>query len=99
MLEEIENHTNRKHWQVVPRDQIPDDEKVLDSVWSGKRKRRIKTGEVYKHKMCLTVHGGQSECGIHYWETFAPVVTWASIRLVLIISILQIGKRDKWTSY
>ena len=51
-----------------------------------KRKRRIKTREVYKWKARLNVHGGQQVKGIHFWETFAPVVTWASIRLVLILA-------------
>ena len=34
-----------------------------------KRKRRIKTREVYKWKSRLNVHGGQQVHGEHYWET------------------------------
>jgi Reverse transcriptase (RNA-dependent DNA polymerase) len=34
------------------------------------------------------VHGGQQEWGINYWETYAPVVTWAAIRLVLILTLI-----------
>jgi hypothetical protein len=51
---------------------------VLDAVWSMKRKRRLTTNEVYKHKARLNV----------YWETYAPVVTWASIRLLLILTLM-----------
>ena len=44
--------------------------------------------EVYKWKACLNVHGGQQEYGIHYWDTYAPVVTWQMVRFFLILSIL-----------
>ena len=44
--------------------------------------------EVYKWKARLNVHGGKQEHGVNYWETYAPVVTWASLRLVLILSLI-----------
>jgi Reverse transcriptase (RNA-dependent DNA polymerase) len=58
-----------------------------------KRKRRLTTNEVYKHKARLSVHGGQQEFGVNYWETYAPVVTWAAIRIVLVLVLLY-----KWSS-
>jgi Reverse transcriptase (RNA-dependent DNA polymerase) len=67
---------------------VPEGVKVLDLVWAMKRKRRIKTKEIYKWKARLNIHGGQQEYGVNYWETFAPVVIWISIRLILILSIL-----------
>ena len=45
-------------------------------------------GEVYKHKSRLNVHGGKQVKGIDYEETYAPVVQWASIRLLLILGII-----------
>ena len=51
-------------------------------------KRRIKTQEVHKWKARLNVHGGQQEHGVHYWDTYALVVTWQMVRLFLILSIL-----------
>ena len=53
-----------------------------------RRKRRINTQEVYKWKARLNVHGGQQEHGVHYWDTYAPVVTWQTVRLFLILSLL-----------
>jgi hypothetical protein len=53
-----------------------------------KRKRRIKTREVYKWKARLNVHGGMQTHGVNYWDTYAPVVTWPTIRLILILSLL-----------
>jgi len=44
---------------------------------------------VYKHKARLAAHGGQQEYGVNYWETYAPVVSWTSIRFFLTISLLS----------
>jgi hypothetical protein len=88
MQGELNDHNNRKHWDIILRSKVPEGVKVLDSVWAMKRKRRIKTKEVYKWKARLNIHGGQQEYGVNYWETFAPVVTWISIRLILILPIL-----------
>ena len=52
-----------------------------------RRKRRIKTQEVYKWKAWLNVHGGQQVHGVHYWDTYAPVMTLQTVRLFLILSI------------
>ena len=51
-------------------------------------KRRIKTQEVYKWKVRLNVHRGQQEHGVHYWDTYDPVVTWQTVRFFLILSLL-----------
>jgi hypothetical protein len=68
---------------------VPKGVKVLPSVWSMKRKRDIKTQQVYKHKARLNVHGGKQAYGKNYFEMYAPVVTWFSIRLLLVLSILN----------
>ena len=36
----------------------------------------------------MCAHGGQQQRGIDYWETYAPVVNWVSVRFLLIISQL-----------
>jgi hypothetical protein len=51
---------NRKqlgHWEVIPKNQVPSDTRVLNAVWSMKRKRRLTNNEVYKYKARLNVHG------------------------------------------
>ena len=68
--------------------QVPEGVKVLDSVWAKKLKRKIKTKEVYKWKARLNIYGGQPEYGVNYWEKFAPIVMWTTIRLILILSII-----------
>jgi Reverse transcriptase (RNA-dependent DNA polymerase) len=87
--DEINTHEINKHWEVVSMDQIPKNMPILDSVWSMKQKRQLKTNKVYKHKARLNIHGGQQQHGVNYWETFAPVVTWAAIRLLLVLALLH----------
>ena len=73
MQKEIDDHTNYNHWKIIPRSEVPEGHKVIDSVWAMRRKRRIKTKEVYKWKSHLNMHGGQQIYGEHYWETFSAV--------------------------
>jgi Reverse transcriptase (RNA-dependent DNA polymerase) len=87
-LEEIQTHKVNKHWEVIPIDQLPHGTPVLDPVWSMKRKRRLRTNKVYKHKARLKIHGGQQEYCVNYWEMYAPVVTWAAIRLLLVLALM-----------
>jgi hypothetical protein len=47
MRKEIQDHTENKHWIVVPRATIPQGTTGLPSIWAMKIKRRISTGEVY----------------------------------------------------
>ena len=53
-----------------------------------KRKRRLGTREVYKWKARLNLHGGKTVKGVHYDETYSPVVRWATIRFVLALTLL-----------
>ncbi|MFM8435194.1 MAG: reverse transcriptase domain-containing protein [Planctomycetia bacterium] len=89
IIDEANAHIEAKHWELIPRSQVPVDTDILPAVWSMKRKRDIKTRKVYKCKARLNVHGGKQKFGVNYFETYAPVVTWTSIRIVLILSIIN----------
>ena len=45
-------------------------------------------GQIVKYKARLCAHGGQTIKGIHYDNTFAPVVSWTTIRFLLILSLI-----------
>jgi len=66
IVKEINDHITNHYWQLVPKSEVPAGTKVRDSVWSMKRKRDIRTREVYKWKARLNIHCGQQEHGIHY---------------------------------
>ena len=41
-----------------------------------------------KHKARLCAHGGMQQWGVNYWNTYAPVVNWISVRFLLVLSEL-----------
>lgn len=53
------------------------------------RKRKIMTGEVYKRKARLNLDGSKQVKGIHYDSSYAPVATWPSIWLMLIMVLIN----------
>jgi hypothetical protein len=44
--------------------------------------------KVKSHKARLILHGRKQVYGMNYFETFAPVVTWFAIRLMIIFGII-----------
>jgi hypothetical protein len=85
MIKEITDHETREHWTLIDRDKIPPGTKTIMSIWSFKRKRHP-DGTLNKHKARLCAHGGMQTWGQNYWETYAPVVNWASVRLILAVA-------------
>ena len=79
MERKIKGHEESNHWVLVPKHQVPKGTKVLDAVWSMRRKRCIESQEIYKWKARLNIHGGQQVLGINYWDTYTPVVAWPVI--------------------
>jgi hypothetical protein len=60
---------------------------VVSSVWAFKRKR-YPDGSLRKLKARICARGFEQIEGVDYFETFAPVVQWMTVRLVLIMTIL-----------
>ena len=89
VIDEVNAHIEGKHWELVKIEDVPKGAKVIDLVWAMRRKQYIKTREVYKHKARLNLHGGQQIQGIQYQETYSPVGQWSSVRLAIILSLLQ----------
>jgi len=85
MKKEVQAHEARRHWDVVRRTSIPAGVKTIQAIWSFKRKR-FPNGELNKHKARLCAHGGMQQWGVNYWETYAPVVNWISVRFLLVLS-------------
>jgi hypothetical protein len=83
MDKEVNDHVSKGHWKLIPKSKVPKGVRVLDTVWVMKRK--IMTGDICKWKARLNVHGGQQEKGVNYWETYAPVVSWPTIRFFFAI--------------
>ena len=93
---EIETLKKMEVWEVVPRLKSMN---VLPSTWAFKCKR-YPDGKVRKLKGRFCVRGDRQKDGIDYDsnEIFSPVVSWQTVRLLLILSIV-LGLETKQVDY
>ncbi len=68
--------------------QLPPRAKLISSIWSYQRER-LPNGILLKHKAHICVNGKEQAFGRDYWETYAPVASWSTIRLLLLLSTLM----------
>ena len=100
MHTEVESMFKEKIWVAVPKQEMLDHYRrerlkgkdikrhQLMMIWSFKRKRKP-DGTLTKYKARLCCHGGQQEWGVNYWNTYAPVVSWSSIRILMTLARLN----------
>jgi len=86
MVAEINALTAKNTWTVIPRASISG-KNVLPGTWAFKRKR-FPDGRLRKCKARFCVRGDKQVEGVDYFETYAPVVQWSTVRCLLIMSIV-----------
>jgi hypothetical protein len=82
MVEEYDTIVKRSAWEIVPR---PIDKSVVGSRWINKVKK-VANGSVEKYKVIFVAQGCSQIEGIDYYETFALVARYSSIRSILSLS-------------
>ena len=87
MVKELKDHHRHKHWKLVKREEISN-ATIVKAIWAFKRKHRP-DGLLLKHKARLNAHGGMQVYGHNYWDTYAPIVNWISIRMMLTLSVIH----------
>ena len=88
MKSELQEHIYCKHWTIMPMKNVPKHKTVIVMVWLMKRKRNP-LDEVIKWKVRLCAGGHKSIEFVDYWTTYSPIVSWKTIRLVLIITSIK----------
>lgn len=83
-VKEIETLEEMCAWEVVDREEGMN---VIDSIWAFKLKR-YPDGTAKKFKARFCARGDQQLEGIDFFETYAPVVQWTTVRLLLILEVL-----------
>ena len=89
MQKEINADAAGVNWVIVDRASVPEGHDILPSVWAMWRKRDIASQQLYKWKARINIHGGKQKHGINYWDTYAPVAPWASIRININMAALK----------
>lgn len=87
-----------KTWTIVDR---PSQNPVIHSGWVLKLKRNDE-GKPVRRKARLVCRGNEQVYGLNYTDTYAPVVRWSSLRLILHIAAtlnLEILQADVTTAF
>lgn len=89
MQKEVDDQMDNGNYSTIRKDEVPKDATILPAVWQMKRKRDIKTREVKKYKARVNIDGSKMRYGVHYEQTYSPVASWMSIRLLLALTALH----------
>ena len=84
MVQELKSLAGLGSFEMVSR---PRGANVLQSTWAFKRKR-YPDGLLKKYKARFCVRGDQQIEGVDVFDTYAPVVSWITVRLLLVMSIV-----------
>ena len=96
MKKEIEQLKSMDAWEEVPCEEA-EGKNILPSTWAFKRKR-YPDGRVRKLKARFCVRGDRQIEGVDFFETYAPVVAWSTVRLLLVLSVV-LGLATKQVDY
>jgi Reverse transcriptase (RNA-dependent DNA polymerase) len=86
-VEEIQTLESMGTWMEVDRSSVPQQKRILGGTWVFKRKRTPE-GVITKYKARFCVRGDQQEAGVDYFDTYAPVTMWSTVRTMFVLSII-----------
>jgi hypothetical protein len=86
MQQEILALLQQRTWTRVNRKDVPATQKILKGTWAFKLKR-LPDGTPLKYKARYCCRGDMQTEGIDYFDTYAPVVQWSTVRLVLTLAL------------
>ena len=86
MEKELNALEEMRVYDLVPRSAAKG-QPILDSTWALKRKR-FSDGSIRKLKARLCVRGDQQLEGVDFFQTYASVVQWSTVRVLLVLSVV-----------
>ena len=88
MNKEIESFKLEKIFELMHSKDKPLEKCLIPFIWLFKRKRNP-LSELIKHKVRLCIYRGKQVKGLDYWNTYAPVVQSSTIRLMMILHMMN----------
>lgn len=89
MEKEIKDQFENGNFTVIRKSEVPEGHTILPAVWQMRRKRDARTGEIKKYKARLNIDGSRMRYGEHYNETYSPVASWNSVRMLLTMTAVH----------
>jgi len=94
-LEEIQSLSDKKSWKIMKRPLVKGN--ILPSTWALKR-NRYPDGRIRKYKAPFCVQGDKQKFGFDYDDTYAPVVQWSTVHMLLTLT-MKLGLKTKQVDY
>ena len=91
LADELNSLKENETWKLVPISSVPKDRKLVKSLMVFKVKYNS-DAMVERYKARLVAQGFTQRSGIDYNETFAPVVKFQSVRVILALAVLRNAK-------
>ena len=93
LQKEIAQLVKQKTWEVIPHSKVPLSPngkqcRVLKATWAFKLKQ-LPDGSPSKYKAQYCVQGDLQMPGVDFFETYAPVVQWSTVQMVLTMVLLH----------
>ncbi len=85
MAKEVKSLQELKTWKVIKRSKLPSNANMLPLTWAF-RLKRYPDGRPRKFKARLCIRGDKQVEGIDFTETYAPVVSWPTVRMMLVMA-------------
>ena len=89
MIKEVTDQFENGNFTIIPKSEVPEGDVILPAVWQMRRKRDVKSGAIKKYKARLNIDGSRMKHGVHYNETYSPVASWNSVRMLLTLTAVH----------
>jgi hypothetical protein len=88
VIKEVNEHVDCNNWTLWKQSEVHEGIQIVPSVWALRHKRDLTMDKVKSYKARLNLHSGTQVYGMNYFETYAPIVTWFAIRLMINFGII-----------
>ena len=89
MEKEINDQWENGNFILKLRSAVPIGKLILPGVWALRRKREVLTNLITKYKARWNLDGSKQTYGVDYYQTYSPTANWASIRLLLALTMVE----------
>lgn len=89
MQKETHDQYQNGNFSIIHKTEVPKGQIILPAVWQMRRKRDIKTGKIKKYKARLNIDGSKMVKDLHYDQTYSPVASWNSVRMLLTMTAVH----------
>lgn len=98
IADEYKSFEKNKAWSLTT---LPDGKKAVKCKWVFKKKLGSE-GQLLRYKCRLVAKGYSQEYGIDYTDTYAPVVRYSTIRILLALAVnldMHVDRMDVKTAF